>query len=126
MLQRFLYIFLDESGNLDFSTNGTRFSVYGRPPTVKAHSGEIKRLFARGISKREIAKWLKIGRTSVRRVLTQTDPRPIAVGTPITRCPRTDPAQPLANMTDAEAFGFCHSKTLPTTSEDFPTESTQL
>jgi DNA invertase Pin-like site-specific DNA recombinase len=44
---------------------------HGRPPTVKAHSGEIKRLFARGISKREIAKRLRIGRTSVRRVLTQ-------------------------------------------------------
>jgi putative DNA-invertase from lambdoid prophage Rac len=44
---------------------------HGRPPTVKAHSAEIKRLFARGISKREIAKRLKIARTSVRRVLTQ-------------------------------------------------------
>jgi putative DNA-invertase from lambdoid prophage Rac len=49
---------------------------HGRPPTVKAQSGEIKRLFARGISKREIAKRLKIGRTSVRRVLTQKDSRP--------------------------------------------------
>jgi|HubBroStandDraft_6_1064221.scaffolds.fasta_scaffold436312_2 DNA invertase Pin-like site-specific DNA recombinase len=36
----------------------------------------IKRLFTRGISKREIAKRLKIGRTSVRRVLTQKDSRP--------------------------------------------------
>jgi putative DNA-invertase from lambdoid prophage Rac len=49
---------------------------HGRPPTVKAQSEEIKRLFARGISKREIAKRLKIGRTSVRRVLTQKDSRP--------------------------------------------------
>jgi putative DNA-invertase from lambdoid prophage Rac len=49
---------------------------HGRPPTVKARSAEIKRLFARGLSKREIAKRLKVGRTSVRRVLTQKDPRP--------------------------------------------------
>ena len=49
---------------------------HGRPPTVKAHTAEIKRLFGRGISKREIAKRLKIGRTSVRRVLTQKDPHP--------------------------------------------------
>jgi len=43
---------------------------------VRARSVEIKRLFARGLSKREIAKRLKVGRTSVRRVLTQKDPRP--------------------------------------------------
>jgi putative DNA-invertase from lambdoid prophage Rac len=49
---------------------------HGRPPTVKARSAEIKRLFASGLSKREIAKRLKVGRTSVRRVLTQKDPRP--------------------------------------------------
>jgi len=49
---------------------------HGRPPTVKGHSAEIKRLFGRGISKRAIAKRLKIGRTSVRRVLTQKDRRP--------------------------------------------------
>jgi DNA invertase Pin-like site-specific DNA recombinase len=46
---------------------------HGRPPTVKAHGAEIKRLFARGLSKREIAKRLKIGRTSVRRILAQKD-----------------------------------------------------
>jgi hypothetical protein len=46
---------------------------------VKARRAEIKRLFARGISKRETAKRLKIGRTSVRRVLT---PVPIAGGAP--------------------------------------------
>ena len=49
---------------------------HGRPPTVKARSAEIKRLFARGLSKREIAKRLKVGRTSVRRVLTQKGSRP--------------------------------------------------
>src|SRR5271166_462150 len=45
---------------------------HGRPPTVKARSAEIKRLFARGLSKREIAKRLKVGRTSVRRVLARS------------------------------------------------------
>jgi DNA-binding CsgD family transcriptional regulator len=62
---------------------------HGRPPTVKACS-EIKRLFARGLSKREIAKRLKIGRTSVRRILAQKNPGPISVGTSIAGCPRTD------------------------------------
>jgi DNA invertase Pin-like site-specific DNA recombinase len=32
---------------------------HGRPPTIKAHSAEIKRLFGRGISKRAIAKTAK-------------------------------------------------------------------
>ncbi len=45
-------------------------------PTVKASGVEIKSFFARGLSKREIAKRLKVGRTSVRRVFTQKDPRP--------------------------------------------------
>ena len=45
---------------------------HGRPPTVKAHSAEIKRLFGRGISKREIAKRLKIGRTSLEHMPTAT------------------------------------------------------
>ncbi len=53
-----------------------RGQLHGRPPTVKARSAEIKRLFARGLSKREIAKRLNVGRTSVRRVLTQKGPRP--------------------------------------------------
>jgi putative DNA-invertase from lambdoid prophage Rac len=53
-----------------------RGQPHGRPPTVRARSAEIKRLFARGLSKREIAKRLKVGRTSVRRVLTQKGPRP--------------------------------------------------
>jgi putative DNA-invertase from lambdoid prophage Rac len=53
-----------------------RGQSHGRPPTVKARSAEIKSLFAKGLSKREIAKRLKVGRTSVRRVLTQKDSRP--------------------------------------------------
>jgi DNA-binding CsgD family transcriptional regulator len=43
---------------------------------VKTRGAEIKRLFATGLTKREIAKRLKIGRTSVRRALMQKDPRP--------------------------------------------------
>jgi hypothetical protein len=48
-----------------------RGKPHGRPPTVKACSAEIKLLFARALSKREIARRLKIGRTSVRRILAQ-------------------------------------------------------
>ena len=43
------------------------------PARLFLRTAEIKRLFGRGISKREIAKRLKIGRTSVRRVFTQKD-----------------------------------------------------
>jgi putative DNA-invertase from lambdoid prophage Rac len=42
---------------------------HGRPPTVLQRSEEIKRLYASGVSKREIAKRLGISRTSVRRLL---------------------------------------------------------
>jgi DNA invertase Pin-like site-specific DNA recombinase len=42
---------------------------HGRPPTVRKHAAEIKALFARGISKRQIAARLGISRASVRRVL---------------------------------------------------------
>ena len=38
---------------------------HGRPPTINAHSAEIKRLFAKGISKREIAKRLTKDRSHV-------------------------------------------------------------
>jgi transposase len=48
-------------------------------PTVKASSVEIKSFFARGLSKREIAKRLKVGRTSVRRVLRK---RTLALSVP--------------------------------------------
>jgi putative DNA-invertase from lambdoid prophage Rac len=41
----------------------------GRPPTVRKHATEIKTLFDRGISKRQIAARLSISRASVRRVL---------------------------------------------------------
>ena len=42
---------------------------HGRPLSVAVHKQEIKRLFKKGLSKREIAKRLKISRTSVRRLL---------------------------------------------------------
>lgn len=49
---------------------------HGRPPTVQQRSDEIRKLYARGISKREIAKRLGISRTSVRRLLEVTLDRP--------------------------------------------------
>jgi putative DNA-invertase from lambdoid prophage Rac len=42
---------------------------HGRPATVMKHAEEIRMLFAHGVSKREIAKRLKVSRTSVRRLL---------------------------------------------------------
>ena len=42
---------------------------HGRPPTVHQHTEEIKSLFTRGISKRQIAARLSISRASVRRTL---------------------------------------------------------
>jgi len=41
----------------------------GRPPSVMKKEEEVKRLFAKGLSKSEIARRLEIGRTSVRRLL---------------------------------------------------------
>ena len=42
---------------------------HGRPPTVRHHAREISALFARGVSKRQIAARLSISRASVRRML---------------------------------------------------------
>lgn len=44
---------------------------HGRPKTVAYQADKIKRLFSKGLSKSEIAKKLNIGRTSVRRLLTE-------------------------------------------------------
>jgi DNA invertase Pin-like site-specific DNA recombinase len=44
---------------------------HGRPQTVTKHVTEIKKLFKKGLSKRQIASRLKISRTSVRRLLTK-------------------------------------------------------
>jgi putative DNA-invertase from lambdoid prophage Rac len=47
--------------------NGKR---HGRPPTATNQAAEVKRLFKKGMSKAEIARRLKIGRTSVIRILS--------------------------------------------------------
>jgi putative DNA-invertase from lambdoid prophage Rac len=44
---------------------------HGRPKTAANQSTEVKRLFKEGLSKSEIARRLKIGRTSVIRILNQ-------------------------------------------------------
>jgi DNA invertase Pin-like site-specific DNA recombinase len=41
----------------------------GRPQTAALHAGMIRKLHRAGVSKAEIARRLKIGRTSVRRIL---------------------------------------------------------
>jgi putative DNA-invertase from lambdoid prophage Rac len=46
--------------------NGKRL---GRPATVALHTAEIRKLNRAGVSKSEIARRLRIGRTSVRRIL---------------------------------------------------------
>jgi putative DNA-invertase from lambdoid prophage Rac len=46
--------------------NGQRL---GRPATVAVHAAEIRKLHRAGISKSEIARRVRIGRTSVRRIL---------------------------------------------------------
>lgn len=44
---------------------------HGRPPTVRSLSEDIKSLYKQGMSKSEIARYLKIGCTSVRRILSE-------------------------------------------------------
>jgi DNA invertase Pin-like site-specific DNA recombinase len=44
---------------------------HGRPPTARRKSKQVKRLSGRGLSKSAIARKLHIGRTSVRRILTE-------------------------------------------------------
>ena len=43
----------------------------GRPPLAAGKAGSVRDLFLAGISKSEIARRLKIGRTSVRRLLEE-------------------------------------------------------
>ena len=49
---------------------------HGRPPTVRYHLAEIRRLFSQGVSKRQIAVRLMVGRTSIRRLLGTGAVRP--------------------------------------------------
>ena len=41
----------------------------GRPPTAALHADRIRKLYRSGVTKSEIARRLKVGRTSVRRIL---------------------------------------------------------
>jgi putative DNA-invertase from lambdoid prophage Rac len=43
---------------------------HGRPPSAIRKATQVRELFAKGLSKSEIARQLEIGRTSVRRLLT--------------------------------------------------------
>jgi DNA invertase Pin-like site-specific DNA recombinase len=45
----------------------------GRPATAAIKTAEVRKLFRQGISKAAIARQLRIGRTSVRRILTAKD-----------------------------------------------------
>jgi putative DNA-invertase from lambdoid prophage Rac len=45
--------------------------AHGRPTTAAKQAAEVKELFKKGLSKSEIAKRLRIGRTSVIRILNQ-------------------------------------------------------
>ena len=49
--------------------NGKRL---GRPATAALHTAEIRKLHRAGVSKSQIARRLRIGRTSVRRILGAT------------------------------------------------------
>jgi putative DNA-invertase from lambdoid prophage Rac len=49
--------------------NGKRL---GRPATAAAHAAEIWRLHRAGVAKAEIARRLRVGRTSVRRILSDS------------------------------------------------------
>ena len=55
------------AGLAEARLNGKRL---GRPKTAALKSAEIRKLFRTGVSKAEIARQLKIGRTSVRRILS--------------------------------------------------------
>jgi DNA invertase Pin-like site-specific DNA recombinase len=44
---------------------------HGRPATAAKHQARVRKLFAQGKSKSEIARELNIGRTSVRRMLSK-------------------------------------------------------
>jgi len=52
--------------------NGKRF---GRPATAALHTAEIRKLHRAGVSKAEIARRLRVGRTSVRRILKEGGPK---------------------------------------------------
>jgi DNA invertase Pin-like site-specific DNA recombinase len=53
--------------------NGKRL---GRPPTAAQKANQVRNLYSKNISKAEIARRLNIGRTSVRRILSESNLRP--------------------------------------------------
>jgi len=53
--------------------NGKRL---GRPMTAGLQAAEIRKLYGEGVTKAEIARRLRVGRTSVRRILDARDPGP--------------------------------------------------
>ncbi len=59
------------AGLAEARLNGKRL---GRPKTAALKNTEVRKLFRTGVSKAEIARQLKIGRTSVRRILN-TEPK---------------------------------------------------
>lgn len=61
------------AGLAEARLNGKRL---GRPRTIDAHMGRVRALHRRGISKAEIARRLKLPRTSVRRLLAQDSVAP--------------------------------------------------
>ena len=54
------------AGLIHARQNGKRL---GRPPSAAPQADQVRRLYRAGLSKSEIARQLKIGRTSVRRIL---------------------------------------------------------
>ncbi len=54
------------AGLADAKRNGQRL---GRPRTAGLHADKVRKLYRAGVSKAEIARRLRIGRTSVRRIL---------------------------------------------------------
>ena len=61
---------LRERVRAGIAANRKRGNPHGRPATVQAQSSKIRKLFAEGLSKREIAKRLNVARSSVRSVLS--------------------------------------------------------
>jgi putative DNA-invertase from lambdoid prophage Rac len=59
------------AGIAEARLKGKRF---GRPLTAAKKAGQIRKLYRAGVSKAEIARRLKIGRTSVRRILSEVQP----------------------------------------------------
>src|SRR6202041_804899 len=59
------------AGIAEARLNGKHF---GRPLTAAKKAGQIRKLYRAGVSKAEIARQLKIGRTSVRRILSTKQP----------------------------------------------------